>query len=183
MQQSIPSPLDELAGKATITIEQTARICSDSAAQRPTTPPAAASCRLAGSAADCSSRSLPCSSGWERRDAGAHPQARPHRPPRQGDRPLVRRRRPRLRPRGPAAAEVARRVPDPSRGGGGAGEARRRVNTGSYVVPGRTTLGEWIRDSWLPMTEPRVKPSTFHSYRRNLEIHVLPALGRSRSSS
>ena len=26
MQQSIPSPLDELAGKATITIEQTARI-------------------------------------------------------------------------------------------------------------------------------------------------------------
>ena len=32
------------------------------------------------------------------------------------------------------------------------------VNTGSYVVPGRTTLGEWIRDSWLPMTEPRVKP-------------------------
>ena len=27
------------------------------------------------------------------------------------------------------------------------------------------------------MTEPRVKPSTFFSYRRNLEIHVLPALG------
>jgi integrase len=51
------------------------------------------------------------------------------------------------------------------------------VNTGSYVLPGRTTLGEWIRQSWLPMTEPRVKPSTFCSYRRNLEIHVLPALG------
>ncbi|MGA2930398.1 MAG: hypothetical protein ABSG43_31315 [Solirubrobacteraceae bacterium] len=26
MQQSIPSPLDELAGKATITIEQTAKL-------------------------------------------------------------------------------------------------------------------------------------------------------------
>ncbi len=51
------------------------------------------------------------------------------------------------------------------------------VNTGSYVAPGRTTLGEWISDSWLPMTEPRVKPSTFFSYKRNLEIHVLPALG------
>ncbi len=51
------------------------------------------------------------------------------------------------------------------------------LNTGSYVVPGRTTLGEWIRDSWLPMTEPRVKPTTFHSYMRNLEIHVIPAIG------
>jgi Phage integrase, N-terminal SAM-like domain/Arm DNA-binding domain len=51
------------------------------------------------------------------------------------------------------------------------------LNTGSYVVPGRTTLAEWIRDSWLPMTGARVKPSTFHSYKRNLEIHVIPALG------
>ena len=33
------------------------------------------------------------------------------------------------------------------------------------------------RDSWLPMTEARVKPSTFHSYQRNMEIHVLPVLG------
>ena len=51
------------------------------------------------------------------------------------------------------------------------------LNTGSYIAPGRTTLAEWIRDSWLPMTEPRVKPTTFHSYRRNLELHVLPTLG------
>ena len=35
-----------------------------------------------------------------------------------------------------------------------------------------------MRASWLPMTEPRVKPSTFFSYRRNLELHVLPTLGR-----
>ena len=52
------------------------------------------------------------------------------------------------------------------------------MNTGSYVMPGRLTLAEWIRDSWLPMTEPRVKPTTFHSYRRNLELHVLPTLGQ-----
>jgi len=51
-------------------------------------------------------------------------------------------------------------------------------NTGSYVMPGRITLGEWVRDSWLPMTEPRVKPSTLHSYTRNLELHVLPVLGQ-----
>jgi integrase len=54
------------------------------------------------------------------------------------------------------------------------------VNTGSYVIPGRTTLAEWIRDSWLPMTEPRVKPTTFHSYRQNLELHVIPVLGQQR---
>lgn len=51
------------------------------------------------------------------------------------------------------------------------------VNMGSYVLPGRTTLGDWIRDSWLPMTEQRVKPTTFHSYKRNLELHVVPPLG------
>ncbi len=51
------------------------------------------------------------------------------------------------------------------------------LNTGSYVVPGRTTLADWIRDSWLPITEPRVKPTTFHSYKRNLEHHVIPVLG------
>jgi integrase len=52
------------------------------------------------------------------------------------------------------------------------------INTGSYVAPGKTTLGEWIECSWLPMTEPRVKPSTFFSYKRNLELHVIPVLGR-----
>ena len=52
------------------------------------------------------------------------------------------------------------------------------LNNGGYVAPGRITLAEWIRDSWLPMTEPRVEPSTFYSYKRNLELHVLPVLGR-----
>jgi hypothetical protein len=54
------------------------------------------------------------------------------------------------------------------------------VNTGSYVIPARTTLAEWIRETWLPTTEPRVKPTTFHSYRRNLELHVIPVLGQKR---
>ncbi len=51
------------------------------------------------------------------------------------------------------------------------------IHSGSYVIPGRTTLSEWISDSWLPMTAARVKPSTLFSYRRNFEIHVLPTLG------
>jgi integrase len=51
------------------------------------------------------------------------------------------------------------------------------LHTGSYVMPDRLTFTEWIRESWLPMTEGRVKPTTFHSYRRNMEIHVLPVIG------
>lgn len=51
------------------------------------------------------------------------------------------------------------------------------LHTGSYVMPDRLSFNDWVKDSWLPMTEMRVKPSTFHSYRRNLEIHVLPAIG------
>jgi integrase len=51
------------------------------------------------------------------------------------------------------------------------------LHSGTYVLPGRTTLSEWAIDSWLPMMATRIKPSTLHSYRRNLEIHVLPLLG------
>lgn len=51
------------------------------------------------------------------------------------------------------------------------------LHSGSYVSPTRTTLSEWAIDSWLPTMVTRIKPSTLHSYRRNLEIHVLPALG------
>jgi hypothetical protein len=51
------------------------------------------------------------------------------------------------------------------------------LHTGDYVAPDRLTLAAWIRDSWLPMTKTRVKPSTFASYHANLEIHVLPSLG------
>lgn len=51
------------------------------------------------------------------------------------------------------------------------------LHSGTYVSPTRTTLSDWAIDSWLPMMATRIKPSTLHSYRRNLEIHVLPVLG------
>jgi integrase len=51
------------------------------------------------------------------------------------------------------------------------------LHAGSYVAPDRATLGDWVRENWLPMIEGRIKPSTFDSYRRNMELHVLPALG------
>ncbi|GIK78446.1 MAG: hypothetical protein BroJett022_21360 [Actinomycetes bacterium] len=51
------------------------------------------------------------------------------------------------------------------------------LHSGSYVAPDRTTLAEWVRASWLPMIEARIKPSTFDSYRSSMETHVLPRLG------
>lgn len=51
------------------------------------------------------------------------------------------------------------------------------LHSGTYVASGQITFSEWVIDNWLPTTATRVKPSTLHSYRRNLEIHVLPTLG------
>jgi integrase len=90
---------------------------------------------------------------------------------------VVRRSQPRVRSGWAAPPEVARRLPYSAGGRGRKSELVTDLNTGSYVLPGRMTLGEWIRHSWLPMTEQRVKPSTFYSYKRNLELHVVPALG------
>lgn len=54
------------------------------------------------------------------------------------------------------------------------------VHRGSYVTPDRLTLAGWVRETWLPLIESRIKPSTFDSYCRNMELHVLPALGGQR---
>ncbi len=43
-----------------------------------------------------------------------------------------------------------------------------------------TTLRDWVVGEWLPMMRTQLKPSTWDSYRRNLRLHVLPALGRKR---
>ena len=40
------------------------------------------------------------------------------------------------------------------------------------------TLGTYLTRTWLPMKQPTVRPSTWDSYRRNIELHVLPELGR-----
>jgi Arm DNA-binding domain len=37
-----------------------------------------------------------------------------------------------------------------------------------YVVPTRLTLGEWVQDSWLPMMQTRVKPTTLSGYRASV---------------
>src|SRR4051812_33187640 len=72
---------------------------------------------------------------------------------------------------------MAWRLHDWSRGRGSRAKIVTDLHAGSYITPDRTTLAQWVREGWLPMIESRVKPSTFDSNRRNMEIHVLPVLG------
>ncbi len=51
------------------------------------------------------------------------------------------------------------------------------LHSGSYIAPDRLTFGQWVTESWLPMIRTRIKPSTYDSYRSNMETHVLPAIG------
>ena len=48
---------------------------------------------------------------------------------------------------------------------------------GTYVEPSKVTLEQWVRDTWLPSMRTQVKPSTWDSYARNFELHLLPRLG------
>ena len=39
------------------------------------------------------------------------------------------------------------------------------------------TLAEWVEQLWLPVVRTQLKDSTFDSYQRILDLHVLPSLG------
>jgi integrase len=51
------------------------------------------------------------------------------------------------------------------------------VADGTYIEPSAMTLAEYVDAEWLPIAAMRLRPSTLHSYSRNLRIHVLPKLG------
>jgi integrase len=52
------------------------------------------------------------------------------------------------------------------------------LHQGTYVEASSVTLGEFLRDEWLPATAPpRVKFETWQDRRRNLETYVIPRLG------
>ena len=53
----------------------------------------------------------------------------------------------------------------------------RDLEQNSYVEPRKLTLADYVNDEWLPLMRQQVKPSTWSSYSRNLELHVLPTLG------
>ncbi len=47
---------------------------------------------------------------------------------------------------------------------------------GGYVEPSKQTLGQYVEE-WLSTIEPTVRPSTHHSYARNLRLHVVAHIG------
>ena len=55
-------------------------------------------------------------------------------------------------------------------------ESRR---TDTYVEPSRLTLGEYLLDEWLPGAKTR-SSQHIRRYRRNINRHVVPELGRIR---
>lgn len=54
----------------------------------------------------------------------------------------------------------------------------RRKHEGEPTPTEKLTLAEYLVDRWLPIQKSRLRASTYDSYRRNIELHVLPALGK-----
>ncbi|HMS14988.1 MAG TPA: N-terminal phage integrase SAM-like domain-containing protein, partial [Microthrixaceae bacterium] len=59
-------------------------------------------------------------------------------------------------------------------------ELVKRAHQGETVVAEKMTLGEYLTERWLPVQEARLRASTYDSYRRNIDLHVIPALGQRR---
>ncbi len=57
-------------------------------------------------------------------------------------------------------------------------EEIKRRHDGVPVPTEKLTFGQYLTDRWLPIQKSRVRASTYDSYRRNIDLHVLPALGR-----
>ncbi len=57
------------------------------------------------------------------------------------------------------------------------GELVKRVHDGEYRAPERITLGDYLTERWLPTKKAQLRPSTFASYRNNVELHVKPRIG------
>ena len=57
-------------------------------------------------------------------------------------------------------------------------DALATVRTGTFVEPSQRTLGSFLVEEWLPaMRPPRVRPSTWLSYQKSIERHLVPGLG------
>lgn len=49
---------------------------------------------------------------------------------------------------------------------------------GVPVPTEKLNVGQYLTQRWLPIQKSSVRASTYDSYRRNIDLHVLPALGR-----
>ena len=56
-------------------------------------------------------------------------------------------------------------------------ELVKRMHDGDYRSPERITFGDYLLERWLPTKRAQLRPSTFSSYKNNIELHVLPSLG------
>lgn len=54
----------------------------------------------------------------------------------------------------------------------------KRAHDGHTTPSEKVTVGEYLTEKWLPIQRAQLRPSTFDSYRRNIQNHVVPALGR-----
>lgn len=59
-------------------------------------------------------------------------------------------------------------------------DALSKLDRGLFVAPTKQTLREFVEQEFLPALRPAVRPSTYHSYDRNLRLHVLPSIGERR---
>ncbi len=57
-------------------------------------------------------------------------------------------------------------------------ELVKRHNEGESTVTDKASFGSYLVDRWLPIQQAKLRASTYDSYRRNIDLHVLPALGR-----
>lgn len=58
-----------------------------------------------------------------------------------------------------------------------AAEIKRR-HDGEPTPTEKLNLGQYLTERWLPIQKSRVRASTYDSYRRTIDLHVIPALGR-----
>jgi integrase len=57
-------------------------------------------------------------------------------------------------------------------------ELVKRRNDGHRAPADKISFGGYLTERWLPLQQAQLRPSTYDSYRRNLELHVIPAIGR-----
>jgi integrase-like protein len=53
----------------------------------------------------------------------------------------------------------------------------KRSHQGETVLSEKLTVGQYLTTRWLPVQQTRLRKSTYDSYRRNINLHVIPTLG------
>jgi integrase len=56
-------------------------------------------------------------------------------------------------------------------------ELVKRKDDGTYRGPDRLSVSEYLTQRWLPGQKSQLRVSTYDSYRRNIELHILPRIG------